>query len=146
MFVGKYREFVRLGSARAAYRRLFADVATAEHRPALFHCTTGKDRTGWAAAALLLLLGVAEDVVMEDYLASTPLVTAMFQPFVDRFEARGGDPDLLLPLIGVQPAYLQAALDEMRAAYGTIEGYFADGLGIDVDGQRALRAVFLKSH
>jgi protein-tyrosine phosphatase len=146
MFVGKYREFVRLGSARAAYRRLFADVATAEHRPALFHCTTGKDRTGWAAAALLLLLGVAEDVVMEDYLASTPLVTLMFQPFVDRFEARGGDPDLLLPLIGVQPAYLQAALDEMRAAYGTIEGYFADGLGIDVDGQRALRAVFLKSH
>jgi protein-tyrosine phosphatase len=70
----------------------------------------------------------------------------MFQPFVDRFEARGGDPDLLLPLIGVQPAYLQAALDEMRAAYGTIEGYFADGLGIDFDGQRALRAVFLKSH
>jgi protein-tyrosine phosphatase len=144
MFIGKYREFVRLGSARAAYGRLFADLATTSHRPGLMHCTTGKDRTGWGAAALLLLLGVAEDDVMQDYLASTPLLGPMFRPFMDEFAARGGDPDVLLPLVGVRPAYLLAALDEMRAAYGTVDRYFADGLGIDLDTQGALRAVLLE--
>ena len=45
-------------------------VTGADHRPALFHCTKGKDRTGWAAAVLLLLLGVDEESVREGYVVS----------------------------------------------------------------------------
>src|SRR6478609_7778160 len=60
LFEGAYRDIVGLPSALDAYRRFFADLADAANRPALFHCTTGKDRTGWAAAALLLLLGVGD--------------------------------------------------------------------------------------
>jgi protein-tyrosine phosphatase len=71
LFEHGYREIVSLPSARDAYRRLFSDLAEEEHRPALFHCTTGKDRTGWAAAALLLLLGVSDEQVMDDYLLTT---------------------------------------------------------------------------
>ena len=53
-----FRDFVRLPSARRAYGRLFRDLARDDHRPAPVHCSTGKDRTGWAAAAFLLLMGV----------------------------------------------------------------------------------------
>ncbi len=60
MFEKGYRDFVSLPSARKAYRQLFVDLAKQGSVPALFHCTTGKDRTGWAAAALLALLGVPE--------------------------------------------------------------------------------------
>ena len=49
-----YREIVSLPSACAAYHRLFSDLTQEEHRPALFHCATGKDRTGWAAASPLM--------------------------------------------------------------------------------------------
>ena len=42
--------------------------------PVLFHCAAGKDRTGVLAALLLRLLGVSEDDVVADYLASIPAV------------------------------------------------------------------------
>ncbi|HET7690211.1 MAG TPA: tyrosine-protein phosphatase [Nocardioidaceae bacterium] len=37
------------------------------HGPAFVHCTAGKDRTGFATIALLLLAGVEESAVIEDY-------------------------------------------------------------------------------
>jgi hypothetical protein len=37
-------------------------------------------------------------------------------------------------------------LSEMETQYGTIENYFAEGLGIDADGQQTLRAVYLGRH
>lgn len=46
-----YRDIVGSDSALAAYRHLYTALADPEVRPALIHCTTGKDRTGWAAAA-----------------------------------------------------------------------------------------------
>ena len=42
-------------------------LAQARHRPLLFHCTGGKDRTGAAAALTLLALGVPEATVVADY-------------------------------------------------------------------------------
>ena len=61
------------------------------------------------------------------------------QPILDQFAANGGDPDVLLPVIGVEQAYLAAALDEMHTRLSTIEGYFADGLGLGADVRGALR-------
>ena len=39
----------------------------------MFHCTAGKDRTGIAAALVLLALGVSRDVVQADYLLTNEL-------------------------------------------------------------------------
>jgi protein-tyrosine phosphatase len=52
--------------------------------------------------------------------------------------------EILQAIFGVREEYLAAALDEMRQRFGTIEGYFADGLGIDATGQDALRAALLE--
>jgi protein-tyrosine phosphatase len=139
VFTGKYREFVALDSARQAYRTLFAALAADPAGPLLFHCGTGKDRTGWAAAALLLLLGVDEEAVLVDYLRSGAEIRPSLEPNLEAFRDGGGDPTLLEPIIGTRVAYLEAALDEMRARYASIEGYFADGLGIDDAGRRSLR-------
>jgi protein-tyrosine phosphatase len=139
MFEKGYREIISLPSALAAYRTFFVDIASEKHRPALFHCTTGKDRTGWAAAATLLLLGVSEDDVAYDYELSNRDLLPALKPVFEHFRAAGGDPHLLDPVLGVDPEYLQAALDEMKQRFGSIEGYFAQGLGIDEAGQQELR-------
>jgi protein-tyrosine phosphatase len=143
-FVDAYREFVRLDGARAAFRRLFVDLAAGACTPALFHCTTGKDRTGWAAAALLMLLGVPDAAVMEDYLLSGPRLLPVVRPMVGAFAARGGDPELLWPLVGVRPDYLGSALDEVHRLFGSIEGYFAEGLGLDAPTRAAIRATLVE--
>jgi len=143
-FVDKYRDFVAAPGARAAYRTFFSALGRPEGRPGLVHCTSGKDRTGWAAAALLLLLGVPEDRVMDDYLASNGALGPIFDPFVAEFRDRGGDPDLLRPLVEARPEYLESALVEVRATHGSIDAYFADGLGIDGTGIATLRAAFIE--
>jgi protein-tyrosine phosphatase len=130
-----YRQMVSLDSATAAYRDLFAGVVAADE-PSLFHCTAGKDRTGWAAAVLLTLAGVPDDVVMRDYLSSNDFVLPAYQPLLDRLAARGGDPYVLLPLLRVDASYLDAAWDEMRQRYGTVETYVREGLCIDPEAIR----------
>jgi protein-tyrosine phosphatase len=57
LFEESYRELVSLPSALAGYLQFFSAIAGDAHTPAVFHCTTGKDRTGWAAASTLLLGG-----------------------------------------------------------------------------------------
>lgn len=144
LFDSAYREIVGLPSARAAYRALFTDLAVAERRPALVHCTTGKDRTGWAVAALLLLLEVPDEQVMAEYLLTNDLLLPALQPMFDQFRDAGGDPTVLVPVFGVDPGYLAAGLDEMASRFGSIEGYFSHGLALDAPTLDALRATFLE--
>ena len=145
LFESGYRAIVSLSSACDGYHRLFTDLTHEEHRPALFHCTTGKDRTGWAAASLLMLLGVPDDLVMREYLLTNDELLPAERPMLDHFRALGGDPDLLRPVVGVAPEYLEAALDEMRRRFGTVEAYFTAGLKLDQRAQKALRAAFTES-
>jgi protein-tyrosine phosphatase len=143
-FKKSYREFVSLPSARREYRKLFLSLADRSQLPALFHCTTGKDRTGWAAAALLTLLGVPRETVVEDYLRSNDYIVPLYRKVIDDFVAAGGEERIPLAILGVQKEYLDAAFDEMETKYGTIENYFSEGLGIDAAGQKALRDIYLR--
>jgi protein-tyrosine phosphatase len=143
MWTELYRDFVRLDSARRAYGRLFTGIAGEVNRPALYHCSTGKDRTGWATAALLLLLDVPYELVMQDFLRSAVYLRPLVEPMTDAFAAQGGDPELLQPFLGIVPGYLDAARDEVSRSFGTIEGYFAVGLNVDATMQQALRETLL---
>lgn len=142
-FKASYREFVSLPSARREFRKLFLALGDRKQLPALFHCTTGKDRTGWAAAAFLTLLGVPRDTVMEDYLRSNDYILPAYQKAIDGFAAAGGDPEIPRAILGVKKEYLEAAFDEMQTRYGSIETYFSEGLGIDTVRQKALRDLYL---
>ena len=145
LFIQGYREFVTLPSANRAYRTLFVSLADPKALPAVFHCASGKDRTGWAAAALLTLLGAPKETVIADYLRTNDYLLPQSANMIDAFVAAGGDRAIPEAIIGVKRAYLEASFDEMQKRYGTIEAYFAKGLGIDAAGQQALRDRFLPS-
>ena len=135
---------ISLPSAREGYHEFFTDLSDRAVLPAAFHCTTGKDRTGWGAAALLLLLGVQHDDVMDDFLLTNRQLLPSLQPVLDRFKAAGGDPELLMPVLGVRAEYLEAALAELTATYGDIETYFTDGLSIDSETIARLRTMLIE--
>lgn len=140
--IASYRELVELPSARTSYRALFRGLL-AEADAGLIHCTAGKDRTGWAAASFLTLLGVERDAVYHDYLLTNDLFLPAIAPVFEGFAAAGGDPDLLRPLLGVQEAYLDAAFAAVADGYGSVDGYFTEALGISPDEQQALREKYL---
>lgn len=139
LFDEAYRQVVTLPSARDSYRSMFTGLSDPSRRPALFHCTTGKDRTGWGAAALLSLLGVSRADIMADYLLTNTQILPLTQPMYDRFRAAGGDLDLLRPALGVDESYLRTAFDEMESTFGDIDSYFTDGLGLGADMVERLR-------
>ncbi|GED99395.1 tyrosine-protein phosphatase [Gordonia crocea] len=143
LMASTYRDFVTLDSAKRGFGDFYTGLLDGGRTPALFHCTNGKDRTGWAAATFLSLMGVRTEDVYRDYLLTNDRLLPAMQPMVDRFTAAGGDRRLLLPLLGVDTAYLDAAFDQVRVEYGTLERYFGEALGVDAEAQRELRSRFL---
>ena len=94
---------------------------------------------------MLLLLGVANEDVLYDYELTNRDPVPALKPLFEHFRAAGGDPHLLDPVLGVDPANLRVALDEMKQRFGSIEGYFSEGLGLDDADQRALRDALIES-
>ncbi len=138
-----YRSFVTMPSARRAYRALFETLAVPARLPLLFHCTTGKDRTGWGAAVLLSLLGVARVDVESDYLRSNDYVPSRHQSTMDALVRAGADASIVSAIFAVRREYLAAAFDEVDTRFGSIEGYATEGLGLDARSVDALRAACL---
>ncbi|GHB21422.1 MULTISPECIES: tyrosine-protein phosphatase [Streptomyces] len=128
LFAQTYRKMVLAPGAAAAFRALMETVADPRARPLLFHCATGKGRTGWATALLLLVAGAPRDVVRAEFLAVNRAVRAALEPLVRRFLDEGGDPDIASAVVDARPRYLEAALDAMDERWGGLDGYLRDGL------------------
>jgi protein-tyrosine phosphatase len=129
------------------YGAFLRDLAAEENLPLLFHCTAGKDRAGFAAAALLLALGVTREAVMQDYLktneysASSTDRTLMMLRVASLFRTT---PEEARPLFEARPEYLQAAFDTIDARYGGEVAFLRDGLGLDEATLSRLRANLLE--
>jgi hypothetical protein len=57
---------------------VLAAIANAGPGAVLFHCAGGRDRTGIVALALLSVVGVRPEVIVEDYLATVPNSALLF--------------------------------------------------------------------
>ncbi|MGW4768291.1 tyrosine-protein phosphatase [Nocardia sp. NPDC004278] len=121
-----YRAFITAPGANQAFASVLRDIIDTDGA-VLFHCTAGKDRTGWTAAVLLTILGVDRDTVTQDYLLSN--------------QYRNASPND--PLNGVSAAWLDAAFDQANRTYGSFDNYVRDGLKLTTGEVAALRAKLL---
>jgi protein-tyrosine phosphatase len=130
-----YRGFVRTSTHRFAE---FFGHLLESNEPTVFHCTAGKDRTGFAAVLVLSALGASHDEVMRDYM----LTNELFKPA----RIRG---DWALPeqaakvLYGVQPEFLDAAFAEIDENWGGMENYMRTGLALGDAQRQRLRELYL---
>ncbi|WP_051603250.1 tyrosine-protein phosphatase [Simplicispira psychrophila] len=131
-----YRSFVTEHAPRFA--QLF-ELLLDSDAPLVFHCTAGKDRTGFAAALILLALGVPRAVVMQDYL----LTNTLYRP-----PSHWGDaattPAGLQVLWRVQEDFLEAALHGVEVEYGGIAPYLERVLGVNAAAQQRLVRLYLQ--
>jgi protein-tyrosine phosphatase len=131
-----YRDFVLHNSVRFA--ELFGHLLESD-APLVFHCTAGKDRTGFAAALILTALGVPKAVVMQDYLLTNdlyrmPHTSAPFAP-----------QEVLNVLWRVQPNFLEAAFHAVEAEYGSLQHYLAKTLGMGAPEMARLETLYLQN-
>nr|WP_218888121.1 tyrosine-protein phosphatase [Pseudomonas moraviensis] len=130
------RAFVSDAGMRGQLGVLFNELAGVDGA-ALFHCTAGKDRTGWTAAVLQSIAGIDNATIMSNYLATNDYTAdrvaktlAMMPPSMAAIYA---------PLLGVEASYLQAGLDQVTAQYGSMDNYLKQGLGLSQETIYVLR-------
>jgi protein-tyrosine phosphatase len=143
MMLELYRRFVHSAEIRAVLATAVRLVADPAELPLLFHCTAGKDRTGWLAAILLTALNVDRDTVVADYLRTTELNASSRDYMISTMSDRITEPDVILPLIEAREEYLLAGFDEADQCYGGMDGYLRDGLGLSDEVFASLRANLL---
>ena len=131
-----YRGFVRHSTPRFA--EFFAHLLASDE-PTVFHCTAGKDRTGFAAALLLKAVGVDDEAVMHDYLLTNDRVEL---PAVSRM---GLPREAMAVLWRVQPEFLHAAFAEAQARHGSLDAYLREGLGLGTSERERLAHLYVES-
>lgn len=115
-----------------AYARMFSEILAVDDARFLVHCAAGKDRTGFAAAIILLALGVPRDVVMRDYM----LTARFFSPLqeIDRLQRKYQmdhlDAESILPMLEVHEDYLARALQAIEQSHASVEAYLEEALGV----------------
>ena len=123
-------------------------LALADHESILFHCSAGKDRTGFGAALLLSALNVERDVILNDYLASADyyLPTVEIEKIKQRFahlEPGTYQIERLQPMLEVQADYLNSAFAAIDENWGDSETYIREALNISDQQIQHLRSKFL---
>ena len=146
------RDFTR--HFASAYADLLKQITDPTNRPALWHCTLGKDRAGLGTAIILLVLGVPEDVIMEDYLLSNTYRAREMERELSNFKKRqpaardelvaSRDARVFQALLEARREYLQAAFDEMVREYGSIEAYLHGALGVTQEQRKKLQGQLLE--
>ncbi len=129
------------------YAAMFDRVTKPENRPALVHCTAGKDRAGFASAMILSVLGVPRETVMEDFLLTnhyTRRATDRMLFLIEVTSLFRTDGEQLRPLFGVEPAYLEAAFQAIDERWGSFDEYRREALGLDDAELEAFRAAVLE--
>jgi protein-tyrosine phosphatase len=117
------------------YSRYFAALGEAEG-PVLIHCAAGKDRTGILAALTHHLIGVHPDDIVADYLLTNEAIgferrLPLMMQAIAEGAGREPSPAAVRVAMGVDAAFLAAALSAIAAEHGDIDAYLRDALGVD---------------
>ena len=119
--------------------------------PVLIHCAAGKDRTGFAVALLLKLLGVQHDYVLADYAVSERLIDwdrmALGAAMAAARTGRSVEmhPEARRLICRSDVGYLEAALDHVAQAHGSLAAFAETQLGVSARTMEALRARLLEA-
>lgn len=107
------------------YRKYFDLLQNSNDVPLMFHCSAGKDRTGMGAALFLSALGVDEETIMKDYMASNVYLA-------DKYSDQIAKQPNLKSLFEVKPQFIKAGLDQIKKDHGSVENYLTNVLRVDL--------------
>jgi protein-tyrosine phosphatase len=119
----------------AEYKALFEQIFVNTNQAILFHCTSGKDRTGIGAALILSALDVPRETIMQDYLLSNTTIDVekMSRILAESFSKRSGSPikpGAIVPILAVEASYLNATFTAIDDTYGSMDNYLREAMGL----------------
>ena len=124
------------------------DFIESEGQCTLFHCTAGKDRTGFATAIILSILDVPREVIIEEYLFSNYCIERTINQQLAKvckiMDIEHKDCYKIMPLMIVDIDYINEAFQTIDSQYGNIDNYIKNGLKISDDEINKLKNIMLE--
>lgn len=138
---GYYEEILdRYGESLAQAVSVLSDP---QNQPAVFFCTSGKDRTGMLAALILSSLGVGDEDAAADFARTIELWDpAQTERAIAAAETSGLDRETVQMTIEAPPELMVDLLEGIRARYGS-SGEYLLAKGLRGDELEALRSSML---
>jgi protein-tyrosine phosphatase len=121
-------------------------LAHEENLPAVIHCTAGKDRTGFLAAVIQLLVGVPYARVSEDYLRSNdhfePRLKKLTQTLriMTLFQV---SPERMRLILTAHPEVLDGVHREIIESHGSIANYLIGACRVERETLENLKRLLL---
>ncbi|KUY31035.1 hypothetical protein ATB96_11885 [Elizabethkingia ursingii] len=116
------------------YRPLFVKLLTLQPDEALlYHCTGGRDRTGMASALFLKILGVPQDIIENDYVASNFYLAknpTMKNMYAGLSKMSGLSDAEIKQQMELRPELIRNFFNSIDKKYGSIENFFQVEMGI----------------
>jgi protein-tyrosine phosphatase len=141
LLAAQYKEMLDDAGVRIA--AAFAVLAGEGARPAVFHCTAGKDRTGLLSALLLSLLGVPEDTVVADYALSGEAMARLRAKLILKYPDGKDVIEDSDEVFSANPGHMIGLLAHLRERYGTVAAY-ATNIGVPDEVVARLRQELLE--
>ncbi|MFD5077330.1 tyrosine-protein phosphatase [Streptomyces sp. NPDC058371] len=136
----RYLEVAEDGTKEIRETLQLIGAAAQSGAPLVFHCASGKDRTGLVAALVLALLDVPERTIVEDF-ALTERATPRL---VADWHAANPTSELTWPAYATAPAEVMTLfLAALNTRYGSVQGYATETLKLDPAFPQALRTALL---
>lgn len=124
--------------AMAAYGETLELIASSDGA-LMYHCTSGKDRTGMMSALLLGVLGVPDEAIIDDFVASNTYNREHNEKTYKYLSGKGVDISLIKPLMEQRPSQIKPVLDAVHNTYGGWDKFAHDVLGLDAQTLTQLR-------
>ncbi|WP_297799131.1 tyrosine-protein phosphatase [uncultured Brevundimonas sp.] len=123
--------------AHVALFRDWFDALAQAPSALLVHCAAGKDRTGLLCALTQTVLGVEEDDIFADYMATNQAVDLKGRAGdlalkLEKVTGRPVSHEAVVAFLGVRADFLHGAFEAIRKEAGTVERYLSEVLGVDV--------------
>ena len=121
-----------------------------EHREGAFlwHCTSGKDRTGVTGALLLYALGADMETIKEDYLCTNVQNFEYRERLLEAMRKKGAKEDVveqMRVLESVSWSYIESFFEKIRKQYGSIERFLEVRIGLTSEKKNMLLELYTES-
>ena len=142
-----YAGYLAGAVGRKSLGRFFHELASNDKGAALWHCHTGKDRTGIAAGLILDVLGADWDTILMDYETSNLFYRDELEEIERLLRTRGVEEEILpqlCGLAGVHKSMLENAWKYMDRNWGGASGYLTECCGVSTEEIDTLRARYIE--
>ena len=146
-YVKRMYEIILFDKDSCARIKKFFELLIEEDGCVLWFCNQGKDRTGILAMLLEWILGVDEEIIIEDFTASAFFLRrrrrlqklgVRITPAPRRLKL------IIMALLNTKPQYITGSMDNIKQQYGGIYGYFTQALGLSPEQIQLLKDKYLE--